>query len=195
MTELFLLRHGQTAMNSAFALQGRSNHPLNEIGKVQADTAGTWFRKKGIHFVRVYSSPLSRAIQTAKAVVNQGSIHVDQRLIEMDYGPYEGEDIRTPSPELSAFFQDMLHQSVPDGMEPLDAVVERLGSFLEELRREAPEGSILVSTHAIAMKGALEYLTPMSQGSYWSKHIGNCTVYRTILQNGKYTVPVQVYPE
>ena len=40
------------------------------------------------------------------------------------------------------------------------------------------------------MKGALEYLTPESRGSYWSTYIGNCAVYVTeIDQNGAYTVP------
>ena len=190
MTELFLLRHGQTTMNSAFALQGRSDHPLNEIGKVQADTAGTWFRKKGIHFVRVYSSPLSRAIQTAKAVVNQGSIHVDQRLIEMDYGPYDGLKFEEFPSEILTFFSDFVHNPAPDGMEQLSSVVNRAGAFLEEIKNlEGLEGNILISTHAIAMKGILEYLTPGSGGAYWSKYIGNCAVYMAECSNGRFGIP------
>ena len=54
------------------------------------------------------------------------------------------------------------------------------------------EDGILISTHAIAMKGILEYLTPGSCGSYWSKYIGNCTVYAAELQDGAFTVPVEL---
>jgi len=49
-------------------------------------------------------------------------------------------------------------------MEQLGDVVKRSGSFLEDIR--SLEGNILISTHAIAMKGLLEYLTPESNGSY-----------------------------
>ena len=80
-----------------------------------------------------------------------------------------------------------------EGMEQLDSVVARAGAFLEDIR--GIQGNILISTHAIAMKGALEYLTPDSRGGYWAKHIGNCAVYRTDLENGEYTIPEEVYPD
>jgi broad specificity phosphatase PhoE len=55
--------------------------------------------------------------------------------------------------------------------------------------------TILISTHAIAMKGILEYLTPESHGAYWNKHIANCAVFKTTLRNGEYTVPVELRNE
>ena len=72
-------------------------------------------------------------------------------------------------------------------MEQLSSVVERAGTFLEEIRYL--EGDILVSTHAIAMKGILEYLTPGSGGAYWSKYIGNCAVYAAENKDGTIGVP------
>ena len=54
---------------------------------------------------------------------------------------------------------------------------------------------ILLSTHAIAMKGLLEYLTPESNGAYWSTYIGNCAVYVTELNDGEYTVPTEWDPK
>ena len=41
------------------------------------------------------------------------------------------------------------------------------------------------------MKGLLEYLTPDSNGAYWSKYIGNCEVYSAEVKDGAYTVPTQ----
>ena len=66
-------------------------------------------------------------------------------------------------------------------------MVERTGAFIEEIKDL--EGDVLISTHAIAMKGILEYLTPGSGGAYWSKYIGNCAVYVAKCRNGAFEVP------
>ncbi len=188
---IYILRHGQTAKNRDNLLQGRSNVPLNDAGLQQAEAVRDSFRSEGIRFDAVYSSPLIRAVQTAEIAAGDAfPIITDERLIEMDYGPYEGMDLQNPAPEVLEFFRDFVHNPAPDGMEQLQDVVARLGSFLEEIREEAAGRNILVSTHAIAMKGALEYLTPGSDGSYWSKYIGNCAIYAVDLgENGKYGIP------
>ena len=188
---IYIIRHGQTEKNRANVLQGRSDIPLNDSGRQQAEEVRNRLIKAGIHFDLVYTSPLIRAVQTA-AIIAEGIPQVkDERLIEMDYGPYEGMDLANPAPEVLEFFRDFVHNPAPNGMEPLQAIVVRLGSFLGEIREEAAEKNILISTHAIAMKGALEYLTPDSGGSYWSKFIGNCAVYTSeITTEGSWGIPV-----
>ena len=191
---IYILRHGKTEMNRAGALQGRSDHPLNEEGIAQAKKAGELFRTAGIAFDRVYSSPLIRAVQTARLVTADEApeIVIDDRLIEMDYGPYEGMSLDDPAPEVLVFFKDFANNPAPEGMEPLADIVSRMGAFLEDVRSEAARSDILVSTHAIAMKGALEYLTPASNGSYWSKFIGNCAVYMVeVNADGTWGVPFE----
>ena len=194
---IYIIRHGQTEKNKANLLQGRSDVPLNEAGKQQAEVVRDQFRAAGICFDKVYSSPLIRAVQTAEIITGTNpptppEVTIENRLIEMDYGPYEGMDLREPAPEVMTFFRDFVHNPAPEGMEPLKDVVSRLGEFLEEIKEEAEAENILISTHAIAMKGALEYLTPESQGSYWSKYIGNCAVYTAEVRDGKWTVPYEL---
>ena len=194
---LYIIRHGETAKNKQKLLQGRSDVPLNERGSLQAEKAGAFFRERGISFDAVYSSPLIRAVQTALQISNNiasasESIKIDNRLIEMDYGPYEGMDLEDPAPEVMAFFRDFAGTPAPEGMEQLGDVVSRLGEFLEEIIEEARTGNVLLSTHAIAMKGALEYLTPESHGSYWSKYIGNCDVYAVEVTDDGYGVPYEL---
>ena len=188
---LYIIRHGQTELNTKMLMQGRSDHPLNETGLTQAEEAAGRFAAMGVKIDKVYSSPLIRALQTAKAIAPEAELVIDDRLIEMDYGPYEGMDLKNPAPEVLDFFKDFVNVPAPEGMEPLPDVVERLGVFLEEIREEAKDINILISTHAIAMKGALEYLTPDSHGSYWSKYIGNCEVYVAEADNGDFSVPVR----
>ncbi len=186
---IYLVRHGQTAMNRKKLLQGRSDIPLNEEGRKEALLTGERLKKAGIVFDRVYCSPLVRAAETAE-LITDAPLFRDMRLIEMDYGPYEGMNLTRPLPEVMTFFSDFARNPAPEGMEPLEDVVRRLGFFLEDIREEAGEKTILVSTHAIAMKGALEYLSKDSGGSWWSRYIGNCAVYRTgIGEDGSWMVP------
>ena len=191
-----IVRHGQTALNVARVLQGRRDEPLNETGIRQAETVGELFRRRGIRFDAVYSSPLRRALTTARLIAGETApISTDERLFEIDYGPYEGMSLTDPAPEIMAFFRDLIHTPAPAGVEPLDSVVARMGAFLEEHKTEAAEKTILIATHAVAMKGALEYLTPASRGSYWGKAVGNCAVYVAEVTDGAYTVPVEFAPE
>ena len=188
---IYIIRHGKTELNKAKVLQGRSNFPLNEEGILQAREAAELLGD--VSFSRVFSSPLTRAVQTAEILAPHIKPVIDERLIEMDYGPYEGADLTHLPPEILTFFSDFVHNPAPDGMEQLSSVVERAGEFLEDIRQIS--GDILISTHAIAMKGILEYLTPESHGAYWNKHIANCAVFKTTLRNGEYTVPVELRNE
>ena len=60
---IYIIRHGKTELNRAKALQGRSDHPLNEEGILQAKEAAEKLRD--VSFDYVFSSPLIRALQTA----------------------------------------------------------------------------------------------------------------------------------
>ena len=214
---IYFVRHGQTELNQRRVLQGRSDYPLNGVGEEQAAEAAAWFKENGIRIDRIWSSPLQRAMQTARIIAGEDvPMFTDERLIEMDYGPFEGVDLTAPPQEIITFFSDFVHNPAPEGMEQLTSVVSRLGSFLEEMAasewapemagtEQAPEEgtdeqaaepigeNILISTHAIAMKGALEYLTPDANGFYWSKHIKNCAVYAAEFRDGVYGIPEEVF--
>ena len=184
---IYLIRHGETDRNKAHLLQGRSDVPLNETGIQQAREAAQFLQEQGIKFSHVFSSPLIRAVETAKIVAPGFKPALDDRLLEMDYGPYEGMDLAHPVPEIVTFFRDFVHNPAPEGMEPLSDVAARVGAFLEDIR-DLP-GNILISTHAIAMKGGLEYLTPDSHGGYWSRFIGNCAIYAVDNSGGRFGLP------
>ena len=167
---MYIIRHGQTEMNQLRRLQGRSDHPLNEAGIAQAGQAARGLQT--VTFDHVFTSPLKRAIQTAEIIAPGVSPVTDDRLIEL------------------TFFSDFVHNPAPGDMEQLSSVVSRAGAFLEDIKNL--KGNILISTHAIAMKGILEYLTPGSNGAYWSKYIGNCAVYAAENADGKIGIPKEI---
>lgn len=196
MYTIYIVRHGETDNNKKRVLQGRSNLPLNAAGVKQAEKVKEYFSEKGIRFDKVYSSPLIRAIKTAQIITGEelDNFIVDDHLLEMDYGPYEGCSLLDPPPEIIEFFSDFVNNPAPEGMENLPDLVARMGRFMESLKKEGDQ-TILISTHAIAMKGILEHLTPQSKGAYWNKHIANCAVYRTTFLDGAFTVPVELINE
>ena len=198
---IYLIRHGQTDQNVAWRIQGQRDFPLNETGIRQAEAARDALRELGISFDRVYSSPLIRAVRTAEIVTGADGddvsgapeIILDDRLKEMDYGPYEGADLKNLPEALKEFFSDFNRNPAPEGVEQLPDLVKRLGGFLEAIKPDImemkPGENVLLSTHAIALKAALEYLTPGSDGAYWSKYLPNCGMYVFDLVDGEYTVP------
>ena len=109
---IYIIRHGKTERNQANVLQGRSDYPLNDEGIRQAEAAAD--RLRNIRFDHVFSSPLTRAVQTAKIVVPDLEPVIDERLIEMDYGPYEGTDLNRLPPEILFFFRDFVHNPAPE---------------------------------------------------------------------------------
>ncbi len=189
---IYIIRHGQTEQNNRKLLAGHGDYLLNQAGIDQAMEAGRWFASRSIRFDEVYSSPLRRALDTADYVAPGIPVTIDNRLIEMCFGPYEGMDLTKPLPEVVTFFQDFEHNPAPEGMETLASVTARLGSLLEELKEKA-DRNILLSTHAIAMKGALTWLNRGCGESFWPKFIDNCAVYTTEPgRDGVYTPPVQI---
>ena len=114
-TQLYLIRHGQTDWNLRAMLQGRTDIPLNETGRRQAMEAGE--RLAGVHFDAVYSSPLQRAMDTAKLVSGwrEEKICPDERLTEIAFGPYEGKDPHTLGPAFACFFADPASYRPPQG--------------------------------------------------------------------------------
>ena len=185
---IYIIRHGKTELNRTNSLQGRSDQPLNEEGVAQAEDAAEKLKK--VTFDHVFSSPLIRAVQTAEIIAPYRDPVIDELLIEMDYGPYEGIDLKNTPPEIVRFFSDFVHNPAPEGMEQLSSVVERAGKFLRRIQNL--KGNILISTHAIAMKGLLEYLTPDSKGAYWSKYIGNCALYTFENIDGQFSIPKEL---
>ena len=198
---IYLIRHGQTDQNVAWRIQGQKDFPLNETGIRQAEAARDALKELGISFDKVISSPLIRAVRTAEIVTGADGdeasgapeIILDDRLKEMDYGPYEGADLKNLPEALKEFFSDFNRNPAPEGVEQLPDLVKRLGGFLEAIKPDImemkPGENVLLSTHAIALKAALEYLTPGSNGAYWSKYLPNCGMYVFDLVDGEYTVP------
>ena len=91
MTKLIFLRHGESEYNRIKKYAGQLDVPLSEVGKQQAIIAGSYIAKN-YKIDEIYSSNLSRAIETAQPIAN--AIHIDKRLSELDSGVWTDQYIR-----------------------------------------------------------------------------------------------------
>lgn len=89
---LYIIRHGKTDWNELHKLQGHTDIPLNANGIAMAENAAKEY--KNVHFDVCYCSPLTRARQTADIILRDRDekvpVIIDDRLIEMCFGEYEG---------------------------------------------------------------------------------------------------------
>lgn len=123
-----LVRHGQTESSARSAYSGRADVALTDAGREQAQRAAQRLAGAGID--GVFTSPLSRARDTAQAIAHAtgAPLTVDERLTEVDYGAFEGLDRAAASERFGAAFDDWradpFGAPVP-GMEPLGVALER----------------------------------------------------------------------
>ena len=87
---VYLVRHGQTRLNRTGCIRGHANPPLDAEGLAQADAVGRVLAQ--VQPMKIASSPLDRAIQTAAAIVEAAHLgtRVDERLLDRDFGQWTG---------------------------------------------------------------------------------------------------------
>src|SRR5688572_10722389 len=143
MTRIVVLRHAPTAWNRDKRLQGRTDVALDEEGVA---VAARWRIDPDWATYRILSSPLGRARMTAAILFPDAEIGVDSRLIEMDFGAWEGKrlaELRADPAEDAAAREDLgLDFKAPEGESPreVQARIQPLLARLAEDRKSVVEG-------------------------------------------------------
>ena len=91
---IYVIRHGETLLNYKGVLQGWLDVSLNEKGKEEARKTGE--ELKGIIFKKAFSSPLIRAKETTKIILEASGnlttpLRLENRIKEINFGEYEGQ--------------------------------------------------------------------------------------------------------
>ena len=135
---LVLVRHGQVAANRDFRYVGSNDEPLTDVGREQARLLGVAIAQ--ISPLRLYSSPLLRALETARAIGDRSGvqIEVDPTLREQSFGRWEGltrSEVAELSREDAEILQrfDRCAEVAPPGGESHLELRSRLLSLIERL--------------------------------------------------------------
>ena len=120
--EILFTRHGQTDWNNQGKIQGKTDIELNDKGKEQANITCSLLSEQKIDLI--ISSPLQRALQTAKVIAKKQNVPIiiDELLRERDYGEFEGHYFSEV--DFSGIWYSGLKE--PDGIEPLSDFCERI---------------------------------------------------------------------
>ncbi|AMM96756.1 histidine phosphatase family protein [Bacillus pumilus] len=169
MTTICLVRHGETDWNAAKRIQGRTDIPLNDTGKWQAEQTGLYL--KDAHWDVVISSPLTRAKETAHLILK----HVDAPLvimddfIERDYGDAEGMSFE----ERQKLFPNKQYPN----MEPLETIQDRMVEGIEKVRAAYPNQQVLIVAHGAAIHALLTTLADEHLGLENTRLVNACLNY------------------
>ena len=148
---LLFLRHGQTDWNARNLVQGRTDIPLNEIGRGQARAQAEALASHEPPVDIIYASPLLRAKETAEIIQSPLGVPLrfDGRLVELCFGKLEGVH-RTQLQSGSAIGHLAARgeaECLRQGAETFSSLYERVGGFLDELTALHAGQCVLVVAH------------------------------------------------
>jgi probable phosphoglycerate mutase len=163
LTQLIVIRHGETTWNRERRLQGQLDVPLNALGEAQAAALGTALEAEPLD--AIYSSDLSRALRTARALAagRPLAIQTEPRLRERHLGEFQGlthTEVAEQYPEGFAAWQARVPGHAPKGGERLADFHARVVDITLTLARRHPGGRIALVAHG----GVLDCLYRAAHG-------------------------------
>ena len=170
MNRLIIARHGETIENGLNICQGQDHGTLSEKGIRENEKLGV--QLKQFSFQTIYSSPLRRALQTAQAIQkhnNDSRIITDERLMERNLGILQGKAYPEPYVETDMY----------EGMETIESVAERSANFLDEIKRNHSNETIVLVSHGYIIKVMLALLRNISLTEFYKINLMNNSSYTT----------------
>jgi probable phosphoglycerate mutase len=167
--KLLVTRHGETEWNRKNMILGRTDITLNETGIMQAKKL-----RDNIPYPIKYviASPLQRAAMTANIVCENLNVEIkyDDRLMEMDFGTFEGRDrtCEVYQKEKRNFFT-----RYPQG-ESYFQVAQRVYNCLDEIIEKYSDGNVLIITHNGICRVIRTYFDNISNEEFAQYSLKNC---------------------
>jgi probable phosphoglycerate mutase len=187
VTELLLVRHGETDWNRARRFQGHADQPLNDAGREQARELADALADEEID--AVYTSDLLRARETAEILAARLDAEVValRELREIDVGSWQG----LSWPEIEERHPDGARRWREDGQgwdggETYDELGVRIVAVLREIAARHPGQRVLVVGHGGTVRATRAFVEGVSvvESRGRSPAIGNCEVFRVVTEDG-----------
>lgn len=160
--KLYIARHGETAWNVENKVSGRTDVPLTETGLQQAQLLARNAVDKGIEVI--IASPLKRARQTAQAVSDAIGVpvQIDERLMELDFGIFEGAPRSDPD---FKYTRSQFPTRYPGG-ESAFQLCHRVYSCLDDVKQKYAGKTVLLVCHGGVCRMVRSYFMDLTNDEY-----------------------------
>jgi broad specificity phosphatase PhoE len=191
MTKVYVVRHGQTAWNLEEVFRGRMDIPLDETGKKEVHLAGEALKDETLH--AVYSSPLSRSMETAENIAKFQNIEVKplEAIIDISYGEWEGVslvEVQKKYPDLCALWLKEPHKvRFPNG-ESLEQVRVRTQNAIENLLEKHENENIALVAHRVPNKVICCSLLSIDNSNFWRIQQDTASTNLFIYKEGQWII-------
>ncbi len=182
---LTFVRHGETDANRAGVLVGHSEYKLTAEGRKASRAVGRELGRGGNQASELFTSPLLRAVDTAVLIGKTIALEpeIDERLVEVNYGEYEGRRPRdVPDSEWSAWRSSLDFR--PPGGESFREVSARVVDFCNELLDRRDEGPFVAISHVSPIKCAIAWALQLEADVMWRLHLSLSSVSRIYETDG-----------
>lgn len=190
----FLMRHAQTEANvkDIFIGSGSPNENINYNGVVEARNVGNFLEETISKIDTIYCSPLARCVQTATEIqsVAGGKIVKDDRLIEVDFGNWEGKQRSSiPKGEYDQYTSNQ-NYIIPGSSDSFSTNQARAKAFLEDLiQKQVCYGKrVLVVTHKTIGRIIVQLIEDKEHLHFRSIPMENASLRKVDVQDGKMSV-------
>ena len=170
MTEIIIIRHGETEWNKTGRFQGHSDVPLSAEGRAQAAMLGKNLAVD--HVDMIYASDLTRAMETAAPLAQRFGLEVisDPQLRELNFGAWEGRnfnDVNAENPNaMKNFYTDPEQADIPES-EPFPEFQRRIAGRVREIVAQERGKRIVIVSHGASIRILLADLLSMPIRSIW----------------------------
>lgn len=190
-TAIFLVRHAETEDNLVNKVAGSMvDSDLTEKGVEQAKQLRERLSQE--RFDAVYSSPMGRAMKTAKLSNPDGlEIRTDNGLVEKDFGKIDGmtwSDVNNKWPGLEAKYRATGELPGIKGVEGFEEAQDRIHSTLKRMAEENQGKKVLVFSHGTIIRMLLSKLMGKNKSESMSITIKNCAITILNYENGEFKV-------
>lgn len=172
MGSWYVVRHGETLWNRSGRVQGHTDVPLSEHGRLQARALGK--RLAGHRFSAVYASDLLRATETAEVIAQdrEASVTAEADLREFSYGAWEGltlAEAEARDPEVFAARMRLRGRAfAAPGGEDMPRMLKRVRRFCARAaERHDPAEDVLVVAHGGSVRALLVCLLGLTEEHFW----------------------------
>jgi ribonuclease H / adenosylcobalamin/alpha-ribazole phosphatase len=174
VTRIHLVRHGKTALNDGRFLGCRQDPSILESPE-----------SLGIPYIEILTSPMRRAIETARSLGSRDHVLVLPELSEIDYGDADGlsfSELQGAFPEMNLAWMNQEDPRFPNG-ENNEDVISRFNNFINRI--ESQRGLVLAVSHNVFIRCGIGKILNIPPSLWYKIQVPHLSIFEIVIKHGQ----------